>query len=374
VSAELEAAAADTLADLAGGKRKRAPAPGAACANCGAPLQGHFCHVCGQNSDTRHRSIRHLVWEAIETTFELDGRLWRTLPALFFRPGKLARDYIDGRLARHVPPFRTFLVALLLFIFAAEHATHEMTLANARQKAAHAAAMATPQGRAAEVAKRRTEAAASLSESLRDAAKDRDDALKDADEKPDRVQAQYAKEAARAQARYAAALTRADEIAKGAPDDVIEFKTTPGSKGGDSWWKTGIKKAVANPDYYWSVLFEWGHRAAILLLPIVGLSLALVYRNRKQVFVYDHLLVAMNLLSFTFLTNAAGLMMPFGWMPWWFGFIALWTPVNLFQTLRGAYGSSIPGAVLKTLVVWWITVFSFSVLLTGLLVLAVAQL
>jgi hypothetical protein len=373
VSGELETAAADSLTHLARSKRKGAPAPGAVCANCGAPLHGHYCHDCGQSADTRHRSILHLIWEAIEATFELDGRLWRTLPALFFRPGKLARDYIDGRVARHVPPFRTFLVALLLFIFAAEHATHEMTLANARQKAAHAAVMATPQGRAAEVAKRRIEAEKDLAENLQEAATDRADGLKDSDQKPDRVQKSYDKAVARAQVRHTAALARADAIAKGAPEDTLTFNTT-GSKSVDTWWKRGIKKAVDNPDYYWSVLFEWGHRAAILLLPIVGLSLALVYRNRKQVYVYDHLLVAMNLLSFTFLTNALGLILPFSWMGWWFGLVALWTPINLFQTLRGAYGSSILGATLKTLIVWWITVFSFSILLTGLLVLAVAQL
>jgi hypothetical protein len=106
----------------------------------------------------------------------------------------------------------------------------------------------------------------------------------------------------------------------------------------------------------------------------VGLSLALVYRKRRDVYLYDHLLVAMNLLSFTFLTNAAGLIMPLSWMPWWFGFIALWTPVNLFQTLRGAYGSSVLGATLKTLIVWWITVTAALMLLSGVLVLAVAEL
>jgi hypothetical protein len=374
VSGELETAAVDSLSHLARVKRKGAPPPGATCANCGAPLHGHYCHDCGQSADHRHRSILHLIWEALEATFELDGRLWRTLPALFFRPGKLARDYIDGRVARHVPPFRTFLVALLLFIFAAEHATHELTAADAQRKAAHAAVMATPQGRAAEVAKRRAEAEKDLAESLREAATDRAEGLKEPDRKPDRVQRAYDKDVARAQTRHTAALARADAIAKGAPDDVVTFNDTTGSKAADTWWKRGIKKAVANPDYYWSVTFEWGHRVAIVLLPIVGLSLALVYRKRREIFIYDHLLVAMNLLSFTFLTNAAGLMLPFSWMGWWFGFIALWTPVNLFQTLRGAYRSSILGAALKTLVVWWITVFSFSVLLTGLLVLAVAQL
>jgi hypothetical protein len=376
VSGELEAAAADSLGHLAGGKRRRKhpPKPGTPCANCGAELQGHYCHVCGQSADARHRSILHLIWEALEATFELDGRLWRTLPALFFRPGKLARDYLEGRLARHVPPFRTFLVALVLFIFAAEHLTHEMTLANAREKAAHAALLTTPQGRAAEATRLRTEAATALADDLKEAADDRADSLRDPDEKPARVAATYARETGHAQTRYAAALARADAAARGEPEKPLIDVNTSGSKRVDSWWKAGIKKAVDNPDYYWSVLFTWGHRAAVLLLPIVGLSLALVYRNRKQVFIYDHLLVAMNLLSFSFLTNAAGLMLPFSWMGWWFALVALWTPVNLFQTLRGAYGSSILGAALKTLVVWWITVFSFTVLLTGLLVLAVAEL
>ena len=49
------------------------------------------------------------------------------------------------------------------------------------------------------------------------------------------------------------------------------------------------------------------------------------------------------------------------------------TVVNLFQTLRGGYGSSVIGAALKTLVVWFATAFSFSVLLTGLLIFALTQ-
>jgi hypothetical protein len=372
VSSELEIAVADSLPYLSARRRKKTPAPSGPCANCGAELQGHFCHVCGQNSDKHKRSIRHLIWEAIETTLELDGRLFRTVPALFFRPGLLARDYIDGRLVRHVPPFRTFLVALLIFIFAAEHATHEQTVEQARQKAAHEASLATPQGRAAEVVRLRTEAEETLAAELKDAAGDRADGLKDADQKPARVEAAYELRVAGAQARHTRAMTRADRVATGQPAEV-RVENTLGSSRADTWFKPGIKKAVANPDYYWTVVFSWAQRLAVILLPIVGLSLALVYRRRKDVFLYDHLLVAMNLLSFTFLTNAVGLILPFAAMPYWFGLVALWTPINLFQTLRGAYGSSILGAILKTLVVWWITVLASLILLTGLLVLAVAK-
>jgi hypothetical protein len=374
VVGELEIAAADSLPHLVGKRRKHAPHVGKPCANCGAVLEGQFCHVCGQSSDTHKRSIWRLIWEAVEATFELDGRLLRTVPALFFRPGVLARDYIEGRIVRHVPPFRTFLVALVLFIFAAQHATHEQTLAEQHKKAVSDAALATPQGRAAEVARIRAEAAKDLAEELRDANQDRTDSLKDPDQKRERAEASYAKQAAIAQGRYARALAHADRVAQGLPAKDPEVQITTGSKRANGWFKTGIKKATENPDYYWTVVFTWAQRLAVILLPIVGLSLALVYRKRREVFLYDHLLVAMNLLSFTFLTNAVGLILPPVAMPYWFGLVALWTPVNLFQTLRGAYGSSILGAVLKTLIVWFITVLSSLILLTSLLVLAVAEL
>lgn len=102
-------------------KAHEPPPAGAVCPNCDHVLTGRFCAECGQSSDLRHRSIGHLIWEGIEGLLHLDGRLWRTVPALFVRPGALGRDYLEGRIARHVPPFRMFLVALLIFIVSAEH-------------------------------------------------------------------------------------------------------------------------------------------------------------------------------------------------------------------------------------------------------------
>ncbi len=48
----------------------------------------------------------------------LDGRLWKTLGALLFRPGFLTREYFAGRRRRYIRPARLFLVASLL-MFAA---------------------------------------------------------------------------------------------------------------------------------------------------------------------------------------------------------------------------------------------------------------
>ena len=395
MSAELEAAAADSAPHLVG-KPKPPPPPGAHCANCGVELQGPYCHVCSQEYDRHKRSIFHLIWEAIEGLLHLDGRLSRTLPALFFRPGTLAKDYMEGRVVRHVPPFRTFLVSLLLFIFAAEFAIHKITEASEHKAEERAAELATPAGRAAEAARLRVEAAHERGEALAEAAKDRIDELKDPDDKPAKVEARYAKATAHAQDRYAKSIDKADRLARGeqvqlsyegtgilgsqdARNATLKAIDASGTVSHDAkenaaWLNDGLKKAVANPEYYLTVMFAWGHRLAVLLLPIVGLGLAMVYVNRRQYYIYDHLLVAMNLLSFAFLTNALGFVLPMPAQAWWFGLVAIWTPINLFQTLRGAYGSSILGATIKTLFVWFSTVFAFTLLVTGLMIFTLAQL
>jgi hypothetical protein len=375
VSSELEAAAADALLKLRAAPHR--PAPGARCANCDAELRGPYCHECGQTTDNHKRSILHLTGEVIADMFHLDGRLSRTLPDLFLRPGRLARDYMEGRIARHVPPFRTFLVALLLYIFAAEHAVHEELAREAARKAATAARLATPRGRAAEAASERAEAAKDRADDLAEAAKDRASDLEDPDENRETVEARYAREVAKADARYAIAMDKAARVEKGLPPETSAQAAAnagvqlPAKK--RQWFSDGLHKAAANPEYYLSVLFTWAHRMAALLLPIVALTLALAYRNKPRFFIHDHALVAMDLLSFTFLTNAVGFILPLPLMGPWLAVVALWTPVNLFQTLRGAYGSSILGAALKTLFVWIVTVSAFSLLLTALLLFTLGQ-
>jgi len=381
---ELELVAADWFRGLIKRKQQHAAPIGSPCRNCGAELQGLYCHDCGQSSDNHKRSIWHLVWEAFEGLFHLDGRLLHTLPQLFFRPGKLARDYLDGRLARHVPPFRTFLVALLLLIFAAEHAVHELRQEDARREQAHLAVLATPQGRASESARMRAEADKDRAEALAEAQRDRANDLKTAESDRERagVERAYQREVAIAESIHTHSMIRADAAARGqvlSAEAVRQLAAKAGEKPAprrhkDSWYGEGKRKAAANPEYYMAVVFGWAHRLAVLLLPIVGLSLAMVYAKRRDLFLYDHLLVAMNLLSFSFLTNALGLVLPQLLWPWWFGLVALWTPVNLFQTLRGAYGSSVVGAVLKTLVVWTLTSLTFGALLTALLVFSLTQL
>lgn len=92
--------------------------PGMPCANCGEVVEERYCTVCGQLASDFHRPVWNLIAAGLSDIFALDGRLWRTLPALLFRPGRVTRNYLDGQRARYVPPFRLFLLSSILFFLA----------------------------------------------------------------------------------------------------------------------------------------------------------------------------------------------------------------------------------------------------------------
>ena len=63
------------------------------CANCETPLEGHYCHACGQAGHV-HRTVGHIFEEFLHGLYHFDSKAWRTLPRLVFHPGKLTRDYV----------------------------------------------------------------------------------------------------------------------------------------------------------------------------------------------------------------------------------------------------------------------------------------
>jgi len=89
------------------------------CLNCGAHLRGQYCGTCGQRSRSRLISLWELISDAFGDLLELDSRLWQTLVPLMNRPGQLTHDYLQGRRARYMPPFRMYLVLSLLFFVVA---------------------------------------------------------------------------------------------------------------------------------------------------------------------------------------------------------------------------------------------------------------
>jgi hypothetical protein len=90
---------------------------GASCASCGQPLAGRYCAACGEEVLDPHKlTVRHfLTHSLVPELVNLDGRVWRTLRFLLFRPGYLALEYAAGRRRAYVKPLRVLLVAIIVY-------------------------------------------------------------------------------------------------------------------------------------------------------------------------------------------------------------------------------------------------------------------
>ena len=83
------------------------------CLNCGAPLTGAYCAQCGQKSHV-HRSLRAFMGDFVAGVLNFEGKFWRTVPMLAWRPGQLTRRYIEGQRARFISPIALFLFSVFL--------------------------------------------------------------------------------------------------------------------------------------------------------------------------------------------------------------------------------------------------------------------
>lgn len=90
------------------------------CLNCESPLRDddRYCAHCGQKRLPSKLPLGELLREVASETFELDGRVFRTLVPFLFRPGFLTREFNRGRRASYTSPFRLFLAATLLWLLA----------------------------------------------------------------------------------------------------------------------------------------------------------------------------------------------------------------------------------------------------------------
>ena len=83
------------------------------CLNCGAALTGPFCQQCGQHGHV-HRTLSAFFHDFLHGVLHFDGKLWRTLPLLAWKPGELTRRYVDGQRASFISPMALFLFSVFL--------------------------------------------------------------------------------------------------------------------------------------------------------------------------------------------------------------------------------------------------------------------
>ncbi|HEX8471569.1 MAG TPA: DUF3667 domain-containing protein [Brevundimonas sp.] len=375
MSGELETAALDSAGGWLRWKRKHADIPvGTPCANCEVPLQGTYCYNCGQLAEDFHRNSWHLLVEAVESLLHLDGRLFKTLPGLIWRPGQLTRDYLEGKRAWQVQPFRMFLVILLIVLFvghlatkSAEHKAeaqggdHSTTnlvvpadsaaasdLEKARAQIQADPDMSASEKAAALAATRGDWAAfsAHIAENARETAA-ADDGHRPASSPPPAPSA-------------ATATATADGENLHVNSRILEGDD-PRLQGFKHWAEARLTAVKDDPERFALIMEIWLHRVAILALPVSALMLSLLFIFNRRYFVFDHLIFSMHSLSFQMLlvTVILLLSMIVGGAAWW---LILIMPVHLYVHMKGAYQRSAFGTVARMSALFFLTNFTFGLL------------
>ncbi|MGL4543731.1 MAG: DUF3667 domain-containing protein [Polymorphobacter sp.] len=360
------------------------------CANCAAPVAGRFCANCGQPAHV-HRSLLHVGEEFLHGLTHFDGKAWKTLPLLLFRPGKLTRDYVEGKRARYVPPVALFLLSVFLMFFAFSFVEGPPQM----QLDTPVLAGGTPAERAAALQKADA-AVAELTAELARAQADPHAAPGQAGVLAGALAAAEAvqRSAQQAQARSAAGAGAGAKASIGASastkplvavDDASTLSINGAAKllrdadkNGELNLDTGsaainerIRHALDNPELALYKIQSKAYKFSFLLVPLSLPVLWLLFVFRRQVYLYDHVVFALYSLSFmSLVVITASTMFALGYRGALYApLLLLVPPLHMFAQLKGAYRLSVFGAAWRAAVLVLAAVFTlgFFALLIGLL-------
>ena len=86
------------------------------CLNCGAELQGKYCHKCGQEALDKKPSVGGFVMEYLSNAFIWDSQFFKTFWTLISRPGRLTNEFLAGRFISQEHPLKLNMFLLFVFI------------------------------------------------------------------------------------------------------------------------------------------------------------------------------------------------------------------------------------------------------------------
>jgi len=284
-----------------------------ACLNCSTPLIGSHCHSCGQAAHV-HRTLGAFFHDLLHGVFHFEGKIWRTLPMLAFKPGKLTREYIDGRRASYVSPLALFLFSVFLLFAAISATAGKAEIAEEDQAQAKAEAI-----------KGLGEAQKALPE-LRQKRAALEAKGEDTDDIDEEIQ------------NRERVIAVAGRLAGGE-----HIKST-----GFSLLDDMIDEAAANPNLAIYKMQSHAYKYSWVLIPISVPFLWLLFPFSRRFHLYDHTVFVTYSLSFMTLLSALALGLGAIGASAVSGFLMLTPPLHMYRQLRGTYGVSRFGGLWRT--------------------------
>ena len=313
-----------------------AAAADGACCNCGARLAGPYCHRCGQKGAI-HRSLRTYFADFAAGLFNFEGKFWRTLPMLAWRPGELTRRYVEGERARFISPIALYLFSVFaMFAVLNLNGTLDPELNDTVRTSAESA-IADEQRTLAELQRRRSQAqagGAATADLDRRIAKTRDD-LEDLRR-----------------------VTRG-----GVMIEEGDMGDTP------PWARELIKRAQRDPDRLVYNMQDAASKFSWLLIPISVPFLWLLFPLRRRTHLYDHAIFVTYSLSFMMILAIVGGILVWSNLTVLASLLLFIPPWHMYRQLKGAYRLGTLSALVRTfalLVFAFIAIGFFAAAVVGL--------
>jgi hypothetical protein len=284
------------------------------CLNCGTRLEGPYCSACGQKAHI-HRSARAFFQDFIAGIMNFEGKFWRTLPMLVWRPGEMTRRYIAGERARFISPVALYLFTVFLMF-----------------------------------------AVLNLSGTFDPASGSFQNQIKTdiAENQANLAKLEAERKVATAAGRDVAALDR--RIAK-RKEDIIEsqnllsgkvFRADAADDEAPSWIRPFIENARENPQLVSTKIQDAASKYSWLLIPISVPFLWLLFPFRRRYNTYDHTVFVTYSLSFMMLLVVTGsllIMIGFTTLASLLFFVP---PFHMYRQLKAAYGLGRGSAIWRT--------------------------
>lgn len=345
------------------------------CSDCGAETSGNFCANCGQPIHV-HRTLLHLGEELLHGVMHFDARIWRTLPLLALDPGRLTREWVEGKRTRYVSPLALFIFTIFLMFFILSFWKGPEMAGQSVEAQRTAAQSSVERARRTDAAARTALVAAQASVRPGDEAST--DRLNAARETSDEAAADLAGE-----------IKDLDGVEK-----ALSTPRTDGLKAGS--WQASVKdivrgegrgetklraensasehmlKKLENPDLAVYKLQQTTYKYAFLLVPLSIPFVALLFLWRRGSTLYDHGVFVLYSLTFVALLGMvlAALEALNGTLGKWALLLgALSIPVHMFRQLKGAYSLSVFSALWRT-----VALVVFCLIVAGLFLTAVIYL
>jgi hypothetical protein len=324
-----------------------------ACRNCGATLTGAYCAVCGQAAHI-HRSLGSLGHDILHGVFHFEGKIWRTIPELFLRPGRLTRRYIDGERAKFVSPMALYLFTVFLMFAVLAFTSSTLMSANGESFDSKQLTRGWQSGE--------IEATDEKIAALREQ-RQQDDLspakLADIDRRI--ADLQSARKVMQALSEGDLAKLAAIKRDQDARQDNAQKQQQQQAPSGINidlglGWPTlqrklneGLQLVNDNPALLLYKLKSAGYKFSWALIPLSLPFLWLLFFWRREVHLYDHAIFATYSISFMMLlvillSISAAVGVPSGV---WGSVLAFVPPLHMYKQLRGAYGLSRVGALLR---------------------------